>query len=551
MVTAMRAHAAVGRAALGAVLGAAVLVAATSGPLDPAHAADDSLFRTSDGCLACHNGVLTAAGEDVSIGSDWRASMMANSARDPYWQAAVRRELMDHPSEAGAIEDECATCHMPMARYLDRLDGHAGQVFANLPVGGSTAPRAALAADGVSCSVCHRIGEDGLGTPASFTGGFVVDTARAGAEHRVYGPFQVDSGRARLMRSAAGFTPTEGRHVQTSELCGSCHVLMTEALGGGPAGPSEMLPEQTPYLEWKLSAFREERSCQSCHMPVVEGEAPVTSVLGRPRTEVSRHVFRGGNFFLLRMLARYREELGVPAPAAELEANARRTEEHLRTETARVRVQDAARDGDGARFDVVVENLAGHKLPTAYPSRRAWLHVTVRDAGGRVVFESGALRPDGSIAGNDNDEDAGRYEPHYAGITAADEVQIYESVMRDRAGAPTTGLLSAVGYLKDNRLLPRGFDARTAPADVAVRGDAARDPDFAGGADRVRFAVAVGGAAGPLRVDAELWYQPIAFRWARNLAGYDAPEPARFVRYWDAMAGASAVRVAEATITLP
>src|SRR5262245_32771285 len=55
------------------------------------------LFQTSDRCFACHNGLSTPAGEDISIGSSWRASMMANSARDPYWQAAVRRESIDHP----------------------------------------------------------------------------------------------------------------------------------------------------------------------------------------------------------------------------------------------------------------------------------------------------------------------------------------------------------------------------------------------------------------------------------------------------------------------
>ena len=68
--------------------------------------------------------------------------------------------------------------------------------------------------------------------------------------------------------------------------------------------------------------------------------------------------------------------------------------------------------GSGARqlhgqrviaVDVHVENFGGHKLPTAFPSRRAWLHVMVKDASGRLVFESGALKPDGSIAGNDND----------------------------------------------------------------------------------------------------------------------------------------------------
>ena len=48
--------------------------------------------------------------------------MMANSARDPYWQAGVRRETIDHPTHAAEIQDECAACHMPMAQR-DRARG--------------------------------------------------------------------------------------------------------------------------------------------------------------------------------------------------------------------------------------------------------------------------------------------------------------------------------------------------------------------------------------------------------------------------------------------
>jgi hypothetical protein len=68
--------------------------------------------------------------------------------------------------------------------------------------------------------------------------------------------------------------------------------------------------------------------------------------------------------------------------------------------------------------------------------------VTVRDASGTAVFESGALDGRGRIAGNDNDVDPLRYEPHYEEVRTADQVQIYESVMADSAGQLTTGLLS-------------------------------------------------------------------------------------------------------------
>src|SRR3954468_2611709 len=50
-----------------------------------------ALFTTSMHCIACHSKVFAPNGEDISIGYQWRASIMANSSRDPYWQAGIRR----------------------------------------------------------------------------------------------------------------------------------------------------------------------------------------------------------------------------------------------------------------------------------------------------------------------------------------------------------------------------------------------------------------------------------------------------------------------------
>jgi hypothetical protein len=305
-----------------------------------------------------------------------------------------------------------------------------------------------------------------------------------------------------------------------------------------------------PYLEWQHSAYRDQRSCQSCHMPVIDEPVAISSVAGQPREGVARHSFVGGNFFMLGILNRYRAELGVTALPQEFEAATRDTVRFLQTETAVLEIGDVRRDGDGLKqmtFDVRVGNLSGHKFPTAYPSRRAWLHVTVKDAGGRTVFESGKVRPDGAIEGNDNDADGSRFEPHYTEIRAAAQVQIYEPIMVDPDGRVTTGLLTGVRYIKDNRLLPRGFDKARAHADVAVQGDAATDADFTGGGDRVRYVVDAGGATGPLTIEATLRFQPIGFRWARNLDGYKAPEPERFLRYYDAAASRSSEVIARAT----
>ena len=495
--------------------------------------------------MACHNGLTAASGEDVSIGSNWRASMMANASRDPYWQAAVRREVIDHPEAQAAIEDKCSTCHMPMARFEAAASGGSGQVFAHLPVGDRGTRIDQLAADGVSCAICHQIADDRLGTPESFTGGFVVDTSLGAGERPVFGPFDVDRGRTRIMQSATGFEPTEAAHIQSSEMCATCHTLYTHALNTEGDEIAE-LAEQVPYLEWRHSGYADDESCQSCHMPVVENPTPIANVLGEPRDGFSRHVFRGGNFFMLRMLNRYRAELGVVALPQELEAAAQRTVAHLQIEAATIAISELSRSAGRLQFSVTVENRAGHKLPTAYPSRRVWLRVRIRDGDDDTVFESGAFEADGSIRGNDNDDDANRFEPHYAEITAPDQVQIYEPVMVGEKDIVTTGLLTGVRYVKDNRLLPRGFDNATAASDIAVAGAAALDPDFTGGVDHVRYAVEIPSGTEPVRVEAELWYQPIGFRWAHSLAGYDAFETRRFVRYYDAMSASSAIVLATA-----
>jgi hypothetical protein len=389
-----------------------------------------------------------------------------------------------------------------------------------------------------------------LGTRAGFSGGYVIDATRPWGQRPVFGPFEVDAGRQRVMRSASRFVPTQGTHLQQSQMCATCHELYTPSLDATGA-VIDTLPEQVPFQEWQHSAYRDQQSCQSCHMPVVREEVALTRVLGVARQGVSRHTFVGGNFFMLRMLNRYRDELGVAALPRELAAAALRTEQGLRNGTARLEIDRAQVAGGTLELDLVVTNLTGHKLPTAYPSRRAWLHVTVRDQGGRVLFESGALRPDGSVVGNDNDANPAAFEPHHAEIQSAEQVQIYESILADPRGAVTTGLLSAVGYAKDNRLLPRGFDKATAHADIAVHGAASGDGDFQGGGDRVRYRVPGGEGRGPLQVTAQLLYQPIGFRWAHNLRGYDAPEPARFVGYYESMAESSATPLAEAVAVAP
>jgi hypothetical protein len=492
------------------------------------------LFLTSDNCMACHNGLSTAKGVDVSIGIDWRGTMMAQAARDPYWQATVRRELSDHSPAAAAIEHECSLCHMPMAHVQARADGKTGQVFANL---GRTAQGASAVAahDGVSCSVCHQIQPDNLGKPVSFVGGFSIDMSDK-VPRKAMGPFQMKPALARLMASATQFLPSKAEHLRSSELCATCHTLITEALG--PDGKTiGRLPEQVPYLEWKESSYRDVASCSSCHMPEVPDPAPLANLFSEPIRGFARHEFLGGNFMVPSMLKRLATVM--PALPQDLDRAASVARGHLEQSAAKLTIGEIQVKDDKLEAPIDVENLAGHKLPTAYPSRRTWLHITIKDGEGKIVFESGAIGANGKIEGNENDVTPLRFEPHHTTIETPDQVQIYEAILGDSQGRVTTGLLHAVNYIKDNRIPPNGFDKKKVGADVAVHGEALRDEDFIAGSDRVLLRIPVGGKPAPFKLEAELLYQTIGYRWAENLRNVDGAEPRAFTRAYDALAAVS------------
>ena len=116
-------------------------------------------------------------------------------------------------------EDECSVCHMPITRYEAKIHGEKGEVFA-LPAVSRQECRAAKAEDGVTCSVCHQISKDKLGTRESFNGEFVINPPDTKNERPEYGPFVIDAGHQLIMQSSTGgFRPTcSGPHSRLGAL---------------------------------------------------------------------------------------------------------------------------------------------------------------------------------------------------------------------------------------------------------------------------------------------------------------------------------------------
>jgi cytochrome c551/c552 len=306
--------------------------------------ASNNWFATAGICVVCHQNNVDEAGNDVSNGEYWRSTMMANSAKDPYYLAGVSIEVARYPEFGAVIEAKCNTCHMPMAHFSDTAQGQQGLIF----------------------------GEEG--------------------QRAVFGPFLPSRPGIMMMSRTTGFVPEQGAHLLQSELCASCHNLYTNYITEEGELSEGYFPEQTPYSEWLNSDYAQRSTCQNCHMPPAEG-AVVLANQGPPilRSPYAKHSFVGGNVYILQVLKSFGGELGVQAGPELFDATIARTLTQLQTQTAALAVLNPVLTGATLDFDVLVDVLTGHKFPTSYPSRRAWLHVTVKDTNGQIVFESGGV----------------------------------------------------------------------------------------------------------------------------------------------------------------
>ncbi|TFH37932.1 MAG: hypothetical protein E4G99_00950 [Anaerolineales bacterium] len=488
------------------------------------------LFSASGSCTLCHMNMTDDSGTDVSIDSDWRSTMMANAARDPYWQASVRREVSAFPELSETIQDKCSNCHMPMAQYSASVEGEAGILLGDQGFLAPDNELHTLAMDGVSCTLCHQIRSDGLGTEVSYSGGFYVDPSLRAPDRIIFGPYTIADQDARMMAGASGYRPEQGLHLSSSESCATCHILYTPYVDASGEIAGEF-PEQVSYFEWYYSDYRSFKNCQDCHMPEADVGVRISTTSQTLRSPFGKHSFVGGNAYMLSMLDQFGDELGVTASSEQFQSAIGRTLDQLQNDTAILTVDEARLSGSRVILDLTLESLVGHKFPTGFPSRRAWLHVLVTDSNGQVVFESGGFNPDGSIVGNDNDADPTRFEQHYQAIVQPDQVQIYEAILRDSEGDLTTTLLRAAGYVKDNRLVPGGFEKGAPYADIAVRGGASEDIDFDNSFDSIQYVIEAGPAPGPFQVRVELLYQSIGFRWIENLGDQQGAEIDRFLGF--------------------
>ncbi len=250
-------------------------------------------YTSSEVCAECH--------EDIH--KTWKNSLHAMSLSDPIFDAAYWEAIK---LSKGGARPLCLGCHAPTTRITKDYD-----------------LRSPITEEGVTCDFCHTIkatNPQAAGEPYTMRPGLVK-----------WGPIR--DAESPVHKSEYSVTHT------MSQFCGGCHEYRARS-GAILMGT---------YSEWLASPYPQQGThCQTCHMPVGEGQVvrPEVKAAGRP---INLHNIQGGH-----------------------------SADQIR-KAAQVEVRAIQRYEAGYRVVVTVENVgSGHMIPTGIPTRQLELVVQLR-----------------------------------------------------------------------------------------------------------------------------------------------------------------------------
>jgi hypothetical protein len=339
-------------------------------------------FLHSAECKTCHGydpsnyANVDANGNDVNLFDDWEATMMANSAKDPLWRAKVSHEILVNPAHALELQNKCTSCHAPMGHYTSKYKGNPHYTLADLATD-------TLGLDGISCTGCHTIGENGLGYGAFYSGNIPYDTNNV-----LYGPFQ--NPITGPMQLYVGMTPAYSAHMSESKVCSSCHTLITDVADINGSSTGKTFVEQATYHEWLNSAASVDNiTCQNCHMPQITDSVRIANQYLNlpPRSPFNKHKFMGGNAFMIGLIKDNKTRLGITTLDKAFDTTLAATTRMLKYYTLDLDLALDSITTDTAFVKVRLTNKAGHKFPSGYPSRRAILQLVAVGPLNDTIFE--------------------------------------------------------------------------------------------------------------------------------------------------------------------
>jgi hypothetical protein len=278
---------------------------------------------------------------------EWQGSHHAYAMVDPVFRGLV---AVRQAGDGGESVMFCVQCHSAVATRGGEV--RPGFDFTAL---------SPVAREGVTCEACHRVTQ----VARTSNSGHILDPKAP-----IGGPF--DDAVENPFHTSRG-----SEMFESPEFCAGCHNVV-EVNG---------LPLERPYDEWLESpAAAAGKTCQDCHMP--ERREKVTA--DGPERTVHNHRIVG---------------VDVPSTVTGAEAVALDAEiQTLLSGVATMAIGTVPKAAEpGQRLDVILSvknEVDGHALPTGSAFlREFWVHLTVTDAEGRVLYETGALDANGDLKG--------------------------------------------------------------------------------------------------------------------------------------------------------
>jgi Tfp pilus assembly protein PilF len=337
-----------------------------------------TVFLSATYCARCH----------AEAYSQWRQALHSNSFRTPFYRTSVNILPRTKGIE---FTRHCDSCHNPIGVLAGAMtqDSQVDRSFDE---------------DGLTCTTCHSIQKL---QSTNGNGGFVMGIPSVMVDedgNRIAGEVPDDEIRQHPDRHSRAVMQSFYR---TPEFCAACH----KANLPNPLNDYKFIRAFTVYDEWQNSKFSNRNpltfyqtaftTCQDCHMP--RGALKLKDDGAKHGTLVS-HRWPAGNTavpfyygfdeqlqktieFLKSGMYLNVDLFGIQTPQeAGMSAPLGSTPFRLSP-------------GESVQMMVVIQNKnIGHSLvPEVRDLYEPWVEFQVTDAGGREIYHSGFLKPDGSL----------------------------------------------------------------------------------------------------------------------------------------------------------
>ncbi|MGD0892678.1 MAG: tetratricopeptide repeat protein [Terracidiphilus sp.] len=338
-------------------------------------------FPSAEYCGTCHQEAY----------SQWRQALHSNAFRTPFYRTSVNLLIRDK-TRGIAFARHCDGCHNPI--------GVLGAALTE----DSKVDRAKFDSDGLTCTTCHSVVSlDSTNGNASVKMGVPAVIVDENGE-RIPGEVPFDM----ILRHPERHSKAVMHEfLHTPEFCAACHKANLPA----PLNDYKFIRAFTAYDEWQQSKFSQRNpltfytadftTCQGCHMKRDPISLPD---YGAKNGTLVSHRWLAGNT-AVPFYYGFDEQLNKTIEFlrsgnylnVDIFALKKAGSDNLIAPLGSVAYSLVPNDTVEAYVVIQNKNIGHSLIPEVRDLYEAWVEFTVKDAGGKEIYHSGFLKPDGML----------------------------------------------------------------------------------------------------------------------------------------------------------